>query len=111
MTPLPPSAFFEVDTLFRRAIEQWVNEGIIPQSLFLQAVLAGDVKEATRIAQGPELSRLPTLLRCLDRLCPESWGTTNAMGEWMHAGGLIGKSQVMGEYSDAVAGIKRRKKE
>lgn len=112
MTPLPPSAFFEVDTLFRQPIEAWINHGTLPEgSKFLQAALAGDMKHMVKVAAQHELSRLPTLLRFLERVAPDCWGSTNAMGEWLHSGGMTGKARVVGEYERTVVGKRRRRAE
>lgn len=102
MTTLPPSAFDEADQMFRRELERWVNNGELPQSRFLMAMLGGDEEQAYQIGSDSERARLTALRGFLKTLDERCWGSPGNMGEWLHAGGLAGKRKVMDEYERAM---------
>jgi hypothetical protein len=102
MSPLPPSAFKDCPGLFREVIETWVNDGELPQDRGLQALLKGQLQRTYRNCSRDKLNLVFPLVRFLERHCPECWGSSEAVAEWVHAGGLYGKSRVADEYNQAI---------
>jgi hypothetical protein len=103
LKPLPPSAFNDCPGLFREEIETWINDGELPiDNRVLQAVLRGQLKQALRVSTRDKLNLLIPLVRFLDRACPECWGSPKEVAEWLHVGGLYGKSKISDEYDEAI---------
>lgn len=101
MQPLPPSAFNDCDELYRKDIEAWVNHGVLPPTLFLTAVLRGDLKEAYRHSSRRQLALMVPIVRFLEHVEPRCWGSGSAVANWMMDGGLTGKAKKLGEYDEA----------
>lgn len=110
MKPLPPSAFNDCPGLFREEIETWVNEGELPSNnMMLQAALHGNLKLTFRVSTRDKLNLLIPLVRFLERACPECWGSSLAVAEWVHVGGLYGKAKIADEYEATTNKPKERK--
>lgn len=102
MNPLAPSVFNDLHPHYRKDIEAWVNHGVLPPTVFLTALLQGDLKGVVKQASREHMSNLVQLVRFLERVEPDCWGSPNAVGEWLHAGGIVGKAKVLNEYEQAV---------
>jgi hypothetical protein len=103
MSPLPPSAFNDCPGLFRDEIETWINEGELPTGIpMLQAMLHGNLKQTFRLSTRDKLNLVIPLVRFLERACPDCWGSSRAVAEWVHVGGLYGKAKIADEYNESV---------